>query len=100
MLDRHKVGRTGGQAFASPLRSSRHVGVCSDGRQSDLHRGRAAPILQARCQTRHRPVKWADVVADIRGRASWARRSVQSGSRMMPRHLDPTVGIQKFANDT
>jgi len=61
-----------------------------------------APILQARCQTCHRPGEMGPMsLLTYEDARPWARAiKTKVAARMMPPwHLDPTVGIQKFAND-
>src|SRR4249919_1212629 len=62
-----------------------------------------APILQAKCESCHRP----DSIAPMPLRTydetrPWARaiRTRVAGRTMPPWHLDKTVGIQHFQNDS
>jgi hypothetical protein len=61
-----------------------------------------APILQARCQTCHRPGEMGPMsLLTYEEARPWARAiKTKVASRMMPPwHLDSTVGIQKYQND-
>src|SRR6266850_3486035 len=62
-----------------------------------------APIFQARCQSCHRPGTVAPMsLLTYQDARPWARsiRDRVSRREMPPWHLDRTVGIQKFKNDT
>ena len=62
-----------------------------------------APILQAKCQSCHRPGTVAPMsLLTYQDARPWARsiRNRVSRREMPPWHLDKTVGIQKFKNDT
>src|SRR5437667_4892323 len=62
-----------------------------------------APILQAKCQMCHRPGMMAPMsLLTYQDARPWARAIRERVSRreMPPWHLDKTVGIQKFKNDS
>jgi mono/diheme cytochrome c family protein len=62
-----------------------------------------APIFQAKCQTCHHPGTVAPMSLATYGEARpWARSIRERVARreMPPWHLDKTVGIQRFKNDT
>jgi len=61
-----------------------------------------APIFQAKCETCHRPGEMAPMpLITYKQVRPWAKDIQQrvSTRQMPPWHLDPTVGIQSFAND-
>lgn len=62
-----------------------------------------APIFQAKCQSCHRPGMMAPMsLLTYQDARPWARAIRERVSRreMPPWHLDKTVGIQRFKNDT
>src|SRR5712692_4148744 len=62
-----------------------------------------APIFQAKCQSCHRPGMMAPMsLLTYQDARPWARaiRDRVSRREMQPWHLDKTVGIQKFKNDS
>jgi hypothetical protein len=61
-----------------------------------------APILQAKCESCHRPNSIAPMsLVSFEETRPWARsiRARVSARQMPPWHIDKTVGIQHFAND-
>ena len=61
-----------------------------------------APILQAKCESCHRPNSIAPMsLVTFEEARPWARsiRARVSARQMPPWHIDKTVGIQHFAND-
>ncbi len=61
-----------------------------------------APIFQAKCETCHRPGEMAPMsLVTYQQVRPWAKdiRQRVAARQMPPWHIDPTVGIQSFAND-
>lgn len=61
-----------------------------------------APIFQAKCETCHRPGEMAPMsLVTYQQVRPWAKDIQQrvAARQMPPWHMDPTVGIQSFAND-
>src|SRR5262245_4373856 len=62
-----------------------------------------APILQAKCQTCHRPGAIAPMsLLTFEEARPWVRsiKARVAAREMPPWHVDKTVGIQKFINDS
>jgi hypothetical protein len=82
-----------GQQTAQAARPTRVVTFAKD----------VAPILQEKCQVCHRPGQMGPMsLVTYETSRPWARsiKARVASRNMPPWHLDKTVGIQKFANDS